>query len=127
MMTTIPGAQFSNRLGALSAPKPRNQTNGPSTSYTTPQRIPFSAKRSSCSLTASSRRNILQLAICASAANNRGDLRAQAVETAVQYEMSSVTISVSQESTAQVSCGPPAFVKATGRIIASKCSFVVYD
>jgi len=76
---------------------------------------------------ASSRRALLQLSHLAvvSSAVGRGDLRASsAVETTVQYEMSSFSVSVTQEaSVPNPAVGPPAFATATGRIVASEwCS-----
>lgn len=71
---------------------------------------------------ASSRRTLLQLApltVVCSAAHGRGDLRASAVEAAVQFEMSSVQMTMQTEiPAAPKPTGPPVFVKATGRIVA---------
>jgi Calcineurin-like phosphoesterase len=77
---------------------------------------------------ASTRRSLLQAAplalVCSAAAGHgRGDLRASAVEAAVQCEMSTTiqVASIQQEKVipeVRAPTGPPAFVKATGRIIA---------
>jgi len=74
-----------------------------------------------------SRRALLHaapLAVVSSASSaGRRDPRASAVETAVSYEFSSLTVSVTTQEPAAPSParGPPAFVTATGRIIASEC------
>jgi hypothetical protein len=76
----------------------------------------------------STRRSLLQAAplavVCSAAAGHgRGDLRASAVEAPVQFEMSTTieVTSIREEKIItenRAPTGPPAFVKATGRIIA---------
>jgi hypothetical protein len=64
---------------------------------------------------------------CSAAPGARGDLRTSAVESAVQFEISTTTATISstsagpstpQHETPATPAGPPAFVRATGRIVA---------
>lgn len=68
-------------------------------------------------LAASSRRNLLQLMVVSALGHGRGDLRAAATEAMVQLEVSSLQVLFSSTEYTQ-SPGPPAFTKATGRIVA---------
>jgi len=120
-----------SRKSMLSSSKPATKTHaGPFSASEIGFIKPPSIHQRRCRplVASSTRRSLLQaapLAVVCSAAtgHGRGDLRASAVEAAVQFEMST-TIEVTniQEGKAipepRASTGPPAFVKATGRIIA---------
>ena len=116
----MPGALL-RQTNSTMLSSPQTSAHGGASHEILPPRVVGSHRRQLRPLVAaSSRRSLLQLAplavVCNSAANGRGALRASAA-VEMRVEVSSLEISLPQEIPLQ-SCGPPAFVKATGRIIA---------